>query len=241
MSLEAELLEAFETHSPERIQDALDAGISPLELIKGKTPMVHLIEFYPRSSRFADCIRVMLRAGATIDDSDLQAILLDDPSALSAEAHTRRFDLECTFASLHDVSALHICAEYNSLQCAKALLARGMDVDIRAGIDADGLGGHTPLFHTVNTNKNYCRPMMELLVEAGASLDVRLKGLIWGGGFEWETVFFDVSPVSFAQCGLFPQVHRNEQDVYDNVDFLYRKRYGVPAPLRNIPNKYLLS
>jgi hypothetical protein len=212
-----------------------------VEPIKGKTPMVHLIEFYPRSQRFADCIRLMLRAGASIDDPDLQAILLDEPSALSAEAHTRRFHLECTYTSLRGVSALHVCAEYNSLQCAKALLARGLDVDVRAGIDADGLGGHTPLFHTVNSNGNYCRPMMELLVEAGASLDIRLQGLIWGGGFEWETVFFDVTPLSFAQSGLYPQVHRNQRVVADNIDFLYRKRYGVAAPIRNVPNQYLLS
>jgi hypothetical protein len=241
MSLEADLLAAFENHSPEKIQSALDAGISATEPIRGKAPMVHLIEFYPRSARFAECIRVMLRAGATIDDADLQAILLDDPAALRAEAHTRRFDLECTFTSLHDVSALHVCAEYNSVQCARALLNRGMDADVRAGFDADGLGGHTPLFHTVNSNRNYCRPMMETLVQAGASIDVRLKGLVWGGGFEWETVFFDVTPISFAQCGMFPQVHRDEEMVSSNVDYLYRKRYGVAAPVRNVPNRYLQS
>jgi ankyrin repeat protein len=239
MALADDLLEAFEYHSPEKIQAVLDAGASPLELIKGKTPMVWLIEFYPRTSRFADCIRVMLRAGAIIEDPDLQAILLDDAAQLSPAALTKRFHLECTYTSLHDVSALHVCAEYNSVECAKALLARGVEVDVRAGIDADGLGGHTPLFHTVNSNGNHCRPMMELLVEAGASLDLRLKGLVWADGFDWETVVFDVTPISYAQCGLYSQFHRKQPDVYSNIDYLYRKRYGVAAPARNVPNKYL--
>jgi hypothetical protein len=239
MALVDDLLEAFENHSPEKIQAALDAGVSPVERIKGLTPMVWLIEFYPRSSRFADCIRVLLRAGATIDDPTLRAILLDDPSQLGPEAHERRFHLECAYTSLHDVTALHLCAEYNSTECSKVLLARGADVNAPAGIDDDGLGGHTPIFHTVNSNGNYCRPMMELLADSGAQLDIRLKGLVWGGGFDWETVVFDVTPISFAQCGLYSQVHRNERAVYSNIDYLYRKRYGVTAPSRNVPNKYL--
>ena len=237
MALQDQLLEAFEYHSPAKIQEALGAGASAVEPIKGKRPMDWLIEFYPRTSRLADCLRVMFNAGARIEDPLLQAILLDDPSQLSAESHP--FHLECTYTSLYDVSALHVCAEYNSVECAKVLLARGMDVDSRAGIDADGLGGHTPLFHTVNSNGNHCRPMMELLVEAGAALDLRLKGLVWGGGFDWETVVFDVTPLSYAQCGLYSQFHRIQQDVYSNIDYLYRKRHGGAAPVRNVPNKYL--
>jgi hypothetical protein len=241
MSLESDLLEAFESHSPGEIQAALDAGASPVELIKGKTPIDWLIEFYPRTPRFAGCLQVMLNAGAVIADPFLQAILLDEPAQLPAR-HNQQFHLECTYTSLHDVSALHVCAEYNSVACARALIDGGMDVDNRAGVDAQGLGGHTPLFHTVNSNGNHCRPMMELLVNAGASLEVRVQGLVWGGGFDWETVVFDVTPLSYAQCGLYSQFHRIQQDVYSNIDFLYRKRYaGAPAPVRNLPNKYLAN
>ncbi|HET7105328.1 MAG TPA: hypothetical protein VFI38_00850 [Candidatus Acidoferrum sp.] len=75
------------------------------------------------------------------------------------------------------------------------LLDAGHPIDDAAAIDANGFGSHTPLFHTVNSNRNYCRPMMELLVGAGASLDVRLKGLVWGSGFEWETTILDVTPL----------------------------------------------
>ena len=80
---------------------------------------------------------------------------------------------------------------------------------------------------------------MELLVEAGADLELRVDALVWGAGFDWETVVFDVTPLSYAQCGLYAQFHRNERRVYDNVDYLYRRRHGRPAPIRNVPNRYL--
>jgi hypothetical protein len=81
--------------------------------------------------------------------------------------------------------------------------------------------------------------MLELLVDAGARLDIRLKGLVWGAGEDWETLLLDVTPVSYAQCGLYAQFHRREQDVYRNLSHLYQKQYGVTLPVRNVPNKYL--
>ena len=100
--------------------------------------------------------------------------------------------------------------------------------------------GHTALFHTVNSNRNFAGGNdVHLLVERGANLDIRLKGLVWGGGFEWETVVFDISPLSYAQCGLYRQFHRDEDDVYSNIAYLYEKRYRTKAPIRNVPNRYL--
>ena len=48
-----------------------------------------------------------------------------------------------------------------------------------------------------------------------------------------------ITPISYAQCGLYPQFHRREQDVYANIDYLYRRRYGNKTPVRNVPNKYV--
>lgn len=66
MPTEADLLGAFEVHSPREIESILAAGVSPLKLIKGKRPIDCLIEGYLRSSRFAECMRVMLAAGADV-------------------------------------------------------------------------------------------------------------------------------------------------------------------------------
>jgi ankyrin repeat protein len=247
MSLQADYLCAFEVHSPDDIRKALAAGASPVDPIGGKKPIDILIEMYLRSPRFADCIRVMLAAGARIEDPLIEAVLLDDEAALRRVASTpgqrpdRILDLVSTFTPCTGVSALHLCAEFNSVKCAAALLKTGLDVNVRARVDADGFGGQTPLFHAVNSNLNYCRPVMELLVEAGADVDVRLKGLVWGRGFEWETTIFDVTPIAYAQCGLYRQFHRDERDIFDNIAVMYRKRYGTDPPVRNVPNRYLRS
>ena len=49
----------------------------------------------------------------------------------------------------------------------------------------------------------------------------------------------DVTPISFAQCGLYAQFHRREQDVYDNLAYLYQARYGTELKTRNVPNRYV--
>lgn len=82
MSIESDFLEAFETHSPEDIRASLAAGASPIALIGGKRPIDILIEMYTRSPRFADCLRVMMAAGADTGDPLLEAALLDDDGAL---------------------------------------------------------------------------------------------------------------------------------------------------------------
>jgi ankyrin repeat protein len=245
MSLEADYLGAFEEHSPEGIRAALAAGASATALINGKAPIDCFIEGYLRSSQFVPCLRVLLDAGATIADPLLEALLLDDAAAVQRLVSTpgqdlrRRMHVPSAFTSCEGVTALHVCAEYNCVRSAQVLIQAGADVNAAADIDADGFGGQTPIFHSVNSILNYCRPMLELLTEAGADLDVRLKGLLWGIGAEWETLLLDVTPISYAQCGLYAQFHRREQDVYSNLGYLYRKRTGSALPVRNVPNKYL--
>jgi len=245
MSLEADYLGAFEEHSPEGIRAALAAGASATALIKGKTPIDCLIEGYLRSPQFGACLRVLLDAGASIQDPLLEALLLDDAPAVQGLLNrpgqdlNRKLRVPCAFTSCEGVTALHLCAEFNCVRCAQALIKAGADVNAPADIDSDGFGGQTPIFHAVNSIFNYCRPMLELLADSGADLDVLLKGLLWGAGADWETLLLDVTPISYAQCGLYAQFHRREQDVYSNLSYLYRKRNRGELPVRNVPNKYL--
>jgi ankyrin repeat protein len=189
----------------------------------------------------------MLDAGATLGDPLLQALLPDDDAALrgvlsdSGENLRRRLNPLCAFTSCRGVTALHICAEFNSTRCARVLLDAGADVNAHADLDESGLGGQTPIFHAVNGIFNYCRPVMEILVNAGANLDTRVRSLLWGESMSWETVVYDVTPISYAQCGLYSQFHRREEDVYSNIAFLHRRRYGSEPPSRNVPNRYLVG
>lgn len=173
----------------------------------------------------------------------LASLVLDDAAALSAQIGddptlvTRRLTVLTAFTSCQRVTALHLCAEFNSIECAKLLI--DSDVNAPALVDCAGFGGQTPIFHAVNSIFNYCRPVMELLVSAGASLEVRVPLLLWGETMSWETIVFDSTPISYAQCGLFRQFQREERDVYDNIEFLVSARNGSAPQRRNVPNQYL--
>jgi hypothetical protein len=246
VSVEADLLGAFEDHSPDGIREMLASGVSPTEPIHGRRPIDSLIGMYLRSPRFAECLQIMLDAGASIDDPLLRAVLLDDDAGLrrlvgrSTQSVTQKLSLLSAFTSCRGVSALHICAEFNSIRCARVLLENGADPNARADQDSDGLGGHTPIFHAVNSIFNYCRPTMEVLADAEADLNIRVNALLWGESMTWETVVYDITPISYSQCGLYRQFHRREEHVYSNIEYLYRKRYGTAPPLRNVPNQYLV-
>ena len=66
-----------------------------------------------------------------------------------------------------------------------------------------------------------------------------MAGLVWGRGCEWETVLFDLTPVSYAQLGGLPQMHRDEQQTAETVRLLLAAAGRFVAPLTNVPNRYL--
>jgi ankyrin repeat protein len=188
---------------------------------------------------------LLLDHGAELRDPPLLAVLLDDADAVKrivnsdARVLNHRATLVSAFTSLVDVSLLHVAAEYGNLNAAQALIELGADVNASAGLDEDGMNGHTPIFHTVNSIGNRSEPIMRMLLDAGADCSVRLAGLHWGKGYEWATVFFDVTPISYAQMGLMPQVHRNESDIYSNIKVMMQRSSRKLPPLENVPNRYL--
>ena len=240
-----ELLIAFELHSVERVRDVLDAGLDARAPLRGKRPIDWLIEMYTRSERFPGCLELLIERGAALDEPAIHHVLLDDADALAAELARRpallqhRTTLVSAFTPLVGASLLHVAAEFGNVRAARVLLEHGAAVDARAAIDNCGLNGHTPLFHTVNSNANRSEPVMRLLLEAGARSDLRLAGITWGKGFEWETVCFDVTPISYAQLGLLPQMHREERDVYANIERLLEAAGRRIPALENVPNRYL--
>lgn len=241
------LLLGFETHSTERIQEALAAGLDVNGLLDGKTPLTLLVEMYLRSPKFPDCVRHLIQGGAQFSDAALLAVLLDDAELLRAELRRNpslihhQVDIRCAFTPLLGASLLHVAAEFGLVRAAAALIEAGADVDAKAAMDDYGFNGHTPVFHTVCQHRNHCQPVMRLLLEHGASADIRLAGITWGKGFDWETTIFDATPVSYAQAGLLPQFQRDERDVYENIKLLTEAAGRVIPKELNVPNKYLRS
>ena len=236
-----DLIGAFELHSVDEIRAILEAGVDVRAPIRGKLPIVWLTEMYTRSRAFPDCLRLMLDRGAVLEDPAIAPVLLDDADAVNASPAlvTHRTTMVSAFTPLVGATMLHVAAEYGSARAARALIEMGADVNATADVDEHGLNGHTPLFHTVNSILNHAEPILRLLLEAGAKADVRLQGITWGKGFEWETTIFDVTPISYAQFGLLPQVHRREADIYDIISRLLKAAGRPVPPLENIPNRYL--
>ena len=244
---DAKFVEAVELHSLEQLDALLAAGLDVSAAVAGKPATTWLTEMYTRSDRFAPFLRVLLARGAQLDDPRLAPVLLDDVAALQralatdAQLLRHRTTLRCAFTPLADCTLLHVAAELGHVATARALVAAGADVDARAGVDAHGLGGHTALFHTVNSNANRAAPVMRLLLDAGARADVRIAGLTWGEGFDWETTLFDLTPVSYAQLGTLPQMHRDARDIDANVRALLAAARRPVPPMPNVPNRYLLE
>src|ERR1700735_1899601 len=116
---------------------------------------------------------------------------------------------------LAGATLLHMCVDYNEMEIARWLLAKGMNVDAKAAVDADGFGGHTALFATVVSPPNFWmnyqnRPQVaaftQLLLDRGADPNVRAslrKQLHPGYGPDTMHEYRDVTALSWGE-----QFHR---------------------------------
>ncbi len=246
-NLDQAFLDAVELHSADQLRSCLDAGLDLHMPIRGRLPIQWMTAMYTRSDELANCLKLLLDGGGQLDDPAIEPVLLDDAPSLREAIRSGRLSighhttLESAFTPMEGASLLHVAAEFGNQNAARALVELGADVNARAATDEHGMGGHTPLFHTVNSNGNRAQPIMKLLLDAGARLDTQLAGVTWGKGFDWETTLFDVTPITYAQFGLLPQMHRNESDIYDNVRILLAAAGRHIPPLENIPNRYVRS
>lgn len=235
----------FELHDVEGIKTCFENGVNPNQIYRDKPLIYELINMYSRGPDFKECIRIFVDYGLEFEDKILLAVLMDDfvllESVLSEDetAIHKKYSLDCTFTPLHEVSLLHICAEYNHVACAKVLVKHGLDINVKAGFDEHGFGGHTPIFHTVNQHANVCFDMLTYLLAQTADPAMTVKGLIWGKSYEWETYIPSVNPISYAMMGLLRQFQRSEIQIYEVVELLQKAAFGMDYTPANVPNKYL--
>lgn len=242
----SQLMYDIEVHAVEGLRKYFDNGGSPNEIHNGVPLFTTMVEMYLRSPQFKECVRAFIDYGLHFSDQALLAVLSDNSEKLLQElhinaniVHQKYFAFKNTFTPLDGVTLLHYCAEYNHLECAKVLMHYGADVNAKAGLDEQGFGGHTPLFHAVAQHNNNSAEVLHFLLEHSADALVTVKGLIWGKGYEWETFIPAVNPISYAMMGLLPQIHRNPAMIAHNVSLLLRHAYGINYQLPNIPNAYL--
>jgi hypothetical protein len=149
--------------------------------------------------------------GCALPDTRLMALHRGDVARLrehlrrDAALLTRRFPLaeiypaECGCGTSRDAgmhwtpidggTLLHLAVDFREREVFDWLLAEGADVNARATVDAEGFGGHTPLFNAV-----VCGPGMDdgfavALLARGARRDVRVnlrKFLDWCAEPRWH-------------------------------------------------------
>lgn len=213
-----------ETQAPKMLKWLLEHGADPnLRMPNTRyrdNAWQALIEGYGRSPHFHECVNILIDGGAKYEDGpyidlyrgrfrEFTQRLQRNPAIAQAS-----YDLAGANLSLRKTTLLHLCADWNFLEAARALAAHGADIDAPAPIDSDGVGGHTPIFHTVNSIGLWSFPMLEWLLAEGADLSVRAT--VWWVG----KIYRDVTPLSYAI-----KAQRKEPECERVVETL--KKYGA--------------
>jgi ankyrin repeat protein len=142
-------------------------------------PVALLLQTYSRYPEGKHrCLEIVAKHGIALPDTPPMALhrgridllgnhLLRDPQLFSRTfSHQEIFppELGChadESLALHGTplagaSLLHMCVDYDEIEIARWMIARGANVNAQAAVDADGFGGHTALFGCVVSQSYRC-------------------------------------------------------------------------------------
>jgi ankyrin repeat protein len=192
-------------------------------------PIALLLEIYSRGPRQKhECLELIVSRGLSLPDTPtmavhrgridlLEAHLRRDPQLLTRTfSHEEIYPQELGCHKDHSLALhgtplggstlLHMCVDFDEIEIARWLIDRGMDVDVKAELDADGFGGHTALFGCVVSQPYRCGLQQDaafarLLLDHGAdpnaraSLRKRLRFVKDDSVHEYH----DVTPLSWGE------------------------------------------
>jgi ankyrin repeat protein len=167
----------------------------------GLAPVALLLQTYSRWPRGKhECLDLLAGRGTVLPDTPTMAVhrgridLLETHLARDPQLLTRTFSHEEIYppalgcgpdhsfglhgTPLAGTTLLHLCVDFDEIEIARWLIERGMDVNAKAGVDADGFGGHTALFGCVVSQSYRCGRQEDgvftrLLLDHGADANAR--------------------------------------------------------------------
>lgn len=210
-----------------QVRDANGKSIAPVDVVletdsRNPSAKHQILEMYVRHGLTLPDTPVMALHRGRIDL--LEEHLRRDPGLLKRtfsheEIYPPEFGchdevLATQGTPLAGTTLLHLCVDYDELEIAKWLIERGMKADVKADVDANGFGGHTPLFNTVVSQPNFwmnyqggaqVAPFAELLLAQGANPNARAslrKQLHPGYAPRYDLTmheYRDISPLSWGR------------------------------------------
>ncbi|HVJ29905.1 MAG TPA: ankyrin repeat domain-containing protein [Gammaproteobacteria bacterium] len=184
-------------------------------------PLAMILQTYSRNPPGKhEMLELLARRGYDLPDTPIMAFHRGDIARL--ETHLRRnpqllerrftlaeiYPAECGcdgtgmhWAPIDGTTLLHLAFDFHETAIAAWLLAKGADANARAAVDADGFGGHTPLFNAVVCGPWHHEEPTRLLLESGASKEARAslrKFLDWIEEPRWHEAR-DVTALQWAR------------------------------------------
>ncbi len=174
--LNRELFGMCEDHNLEGTRKLLAAGIDPNDVYNAGWDchvLLGWVQTYLRDNpaRLHEGVNLLIEHGAHVEDTPVWDIHRGDldrlESRLRAAPDLARARVRLDYGNyitLRGVTLLHVAAEYNELAAAGLLLRHGADLDARAEVGRNGVGGQTPLFHVIGSNKGSAFTMFGYLM-----------------------------------------------------------------------------
>ena len=232
-----------ETLNAEGMAFLVELGV---ELTAETAPVGMVLETYGRNPLGKhQILELFVRQGVPLPDTPTMAVhrgridLLEKHLRRDPQLFTRTFshremfppEVGChedEFAALGGTALggsglLNMCIEYDEMEMAAWMIERGADVNLVARVDAEGFGGHTPLFNCVvcqfGGGHGRHPEFMKLLLAHGADTSVRasLRKALRGGdddslheyrnvtALEWGEQFHDRSLVNELALSVLRQ------------------------------------
>src|SRR5436190_11525503 len=218
-----------ETLNPAGLAFLADLG-APFTDTKGNrlAPLALALETYGRIPAGKHAVlKIFARQGYALPDTPMMAFhrgdvaRLRDFLRLDSGLIERRFssveiyppELGCAkdgrsgmhWTPIDGTTLLHLAIDFDEEEMFDLLLAHGAEVNARANIDAEGFGGHTPIYNAVVSHGKRQASMARRLLERGASTTVRAslrKFLDWCETPRWHQAL-DVTPAEWGRT--FPE------------------------------------